>query len=116
MDRKQRKEIVDLIHETLKTYFDDLPAIKERVNAYYTCSPGEALAIGKALHKGIEIGINLASEKPKNHLKPWHPSEEAFLENRFDKFVNEMAKHFNRTENAIAYKVAKIIKDSGIKV
>lgn len=123
MDRKTREEVAQMISDALdihryenkkKEMFDRL--CKGGFN------PGEVIGINsitdieKALHKGIEIGLDLASEKPKNHLKHWHPSEEAFLENRFDKFVDEMAKHFNRTKNSISYKIAKTIKDSGIKV
>lgn len=56
----------------------------------------------------------IRSNSPDRKL--WHPSDEAALEKYLELAIKDWAHNFSRSELAIKYKIAKIIKAEGIKV
>ena len=72
--------------------------IREELNAFRT----EFLISSNVIDKSIK--------------RPWHPSDEAALEKYLELAIKDWAHNFSRTELAIKYKIAKIIKNEGIKV
>lgn len=70
----------------------------------------------------MEAIRQIVREEIKNTISPqpvrlsWHPSDEAALEKYLELAIKDWAHNFSRTELAIKYKIAKIIKAEGIKV
>jgi hypothetical protein len=65
--------------------------------------------------RGFDEGRNRTKEE-LSLKRPWHPSDEAAIEKYLELAIKDWAHNFSRSELAIKYKIAKIIKAEGIKV
>jgi hypothetical protein len=86
----KREEIVEIVQEILKNNNH------ERFKSCAECIVNSATSL---LNK-----------------RPWHPSDEAKLEQYLRLCIRDWAKNLDRTELSIKYKIAKIIKAEGVKV